>query len=313
MKTWQVTSQDTQAGLVKWADGLYEAFVQLEPVLTTKDGFYGQIKQRSLPELDVSLVTSNGHEIRRLRSHINNRAADLLFVNILSRGRSQVCQRDAVEASPMDVSIVDTRQPYTIRHDVPFQLMSVAVPTDWICPQATKYHALHRTAAGRELSSVIWSIAKMLLNSEEDHGDFASRLASQMRHSLSLLPQVDRDDDASRTSVDILKSYLRRHYNQPDLRADQLAAHFNISVRRVHQLFEPTAFTVSEYINEIRLTCAADLLKGGPDLWQTISDVAWRVGYADPSYFSRRFKRRFGCTPRCYAQMHQPASIARLS
>ncbi|ABD56892.1 helix-turn-helix domain-containing protein [Jannaschia sp. CCS1] len=313
MKTWQVTSNDPHEGLTKWADGLDEAFVQLEPVATTGDGFYGHIQQTSTAELDVSVVTSTGHEIRRLDRHIRHRSADLLYVNILGRGRSEVSQRDTVVAAPMDVSIVDPRAPYSIRQEAPFQLVSIAVPPDWVEREARHCHFLSRTAAGRELSSVVWGLAKMLLAIKPDQDGLATSLAQQIHHSLALLPEMAGSDATPRVSVAMLQSYVQRHFSQPDLRAEHLARQFGISVRRVHQLFEPTGHTVSEFINDLRLARAADCLGDAALARRTISEIAWQVGYSDPSYFTRRFKRRYGCSPRAYRAAHHPAPIARLS
>lgn len=309
MKTWRVTSPDTQEGLTKWADGLDEAFVQLQPVATCGSGFFGQIRQVSTKELNVSLVTSSGHEIQRHRQHIRSRSPEIAFVNILSRGRSRVTQSEVFEAAPMDVSIVDTRRPYAIRQDDPFQLVSIAVPTDWIDPDTAPYHPLGRTTAGRELSGIIWGLAKMLLSAGPAQADMSSPLATQLRHSLAMLPRMATEVPEHRASVDLLQSYVKRHLDQPDLRAETLARHFGISVRRVHQLFEPTGQSVSEFVNDVRLTKAAALL-GEAGTQTLVSDIAWRVGYADPSYFTRRFKRRFGCTPRSYAADRHSAAIA---
>ena len=301
MKTWRVTSQDTQEGLTRWADGLDEAFVRLQACPTCESGFNGQIRQVSTGALDVSLVTCTGHEIRRLDEHIRSRAPDVAFVNILSRGRSKVTQGRSFEAAPMDLSIVDTRQPYAIRQDEAFQLVSLAVPTGWIGAGTAAYHPLGRSAAGRELSGIIWGLAQMLLRSGSHAGGMTPVLTEQLRHCLTLLPRMAQEMPERRATVDLLQSYVERHLDQPDLRAETLARHFGVSVRRVHQLFEPTGQSVSAFINEVRLTRAAALLEAGGK-GTLVADVAWQVGYADPSYFIRRFRRRFGCTPRGYAR-----------
>ncbi|GFE64936.1 helix-turn-helix domain-containing protein [Litoreibacter roseus] len=313
MKTWQVTSEDVQVGLSKWADGLQEAFVQLEPVATVQDGFFGQIRQVTAADLTVSMVTSNGHEVRRLPSHIRRRAGDTVFMNVLSRGRSFVTQSDLQEIAPMDISIVDTRAPFAIRHDSPFQLASIALPSDWVAADLVCHHALSRSAAGRELSSIIWSLAQAFLTASPENDQFRVSLVGQIQHSLALLSQIEKTEAAPHTAVEMLQSYVRRHLDHPELRAAQLAAHFGVSVRRVHQLFEPTGHTVSEFINDTRLSRAAELLVDPDAVHRSISDVAWKVGYGDPSYFTRRFRRRFGCSPRAYRRAAQPVPIARES
>ena len=55
-----------------------------------------------------------------------------------------------------------------------------------------------------------------------------------------------------------------------------------------------------EYLTEVRMKYAADLLRGcsGIPLWE----VGRRVGYQDESSFARAFKLRFGVSPRAYAK-----------
>lgn len=55
--------------------------------------------------------------------------------------------------------------------------------------------------------------------------------------------------------------------------------------------------SASEFIRNIRLKRAAELLRG-TDF--TVADVATKVGYADPNYFSRSFKEKYNVNPSDY-------------
>ena len=58
------------------------------------------------------------------------------------------------------------------------------------------------------------------------------------------------------------------------------------------------------YLLEARLRQAAYLL-GDADL--AVSEVARECGFADPLYFSRQFRRRFGASPRAYRRNRAPS------
>ncbi len=60
-----------------------------------------------------------------------------------------------------------------------------------------------------------------------------------------------------------------------------------------------TGFTISTYIQHRRLSKARILLKQADT---NISEVAWAVGFKDPKYFSRLFKREFGVSPREFVE-----------
>ena len=69
--------------------------------------------------------------------------------------------------------------------------------------------------------------------------------------------------------------------------------------RRVKEL---TGISVGEFIRNIRLQQAARLLSEG-DI--TVSQVAYAVGFANPTHFSAAFKRHFGVTPSEYMAKHK--------
>lgn len=58
-----------------------------------------------------------------------------------------------------------------------------------------------------------------------------------------------------------------------------------------------TGMTPSEYINQVRIAYAAQLLRGDE---HTIDDIVAQCGFDNSSYFYRLFRRQFGTTPRQY-------------
>lgn len=61
-----------------------------------------------------------------------------------------------------------------------------------------------------------------------------------------------------------------------------------------------TGKTVVEFITTIRMKEARRLMQGNPNI--LISEVAMRVGFNTPKYFSKCFKKEFGMYPREYAE-----------
>lgn len=62
--------------------------------------------------------------------------------------------------------------------------------------------------------------------------------------------------------------------------------------RGFRQLF---GSSVSEFVQAQRLEGARHLLLGGG---QTVTEIAYQLGYAHPQHFHRAFKKYFGCTPK---------------
>lgn len=299
MKTWRVTSPDTADGLRRWRRGVSEAFVRLEPTETSSSGFFGQITQVETPDMAVSIVRSDGHSVHRLREHIRFAAPDVLFVNILRAGRSLVRQKSDYVAAPMDISVLDTRHAFSIQHDAPFELASIAVDANLLpAHQVAGHLPLSRSAAGREISFVMWGLARTMLELGEGKPDTARAIAAQFCAGLAVASEIGRESCDTHVTLDMLQSYIARSLSLPDLRASDLAQHFGLSVRRVHQLFEPSGQSVSDHVNAARLDAAADMLANPGLSHMPIGHIGTDVGYLDVSYFNRRFRRRFGCSPR---------------
>lgn len=92
--------------------------------------------------------------------------------------------------------------------------------------------------------------------------------------------------------------YIEEHYTDSDLSVDQIAAVFHISNSYFSRMFnEICKFSFPEYVNELRLTHSARLLRN-TDL--SIREVAERSGFSSVSYFGSRFKKKYGVSPSAY-------------
>ena len=56
-----------------------------------------------------------------------------------------------------------------------------------------------------------------------------------------------------------------------------------------------TGLSASHYIRSLRLNVAKKLLE---ETELNVSEVAYKVGFSSPSYFSQMFKEKFGFAPR---------------
>ncbi len=93
-----------------------------------------------------------------------------------------------------------------------------------------------------------------------------------------------------RRLVDIVK-YIRENLEK-DLSNKAIANIAFISEDYVGQFFKSlTGKNLQDYIENQRLERALILLRTQPD---NIQEIAHRVGFKDPAYFSRRFKMKFG-------------------
>jgi signal transduction histidine kinase/DNA-binding response OmpR family regulator/streptogramin lyase len=97
-----------------------------------------------------------------------------------------------------------------------------------------------------------------------------------------------------------LQAYVEANLSESKITVEELSAEVNLSRRQLYRnLKAETGFTPAEFIREIRLHNARRMLENGSK--QTISEVAYAVGFNTPSYFSKLFKKRYGRSPSEYS------------
>ncbi len=96
---------------------------------------------------------------------------------------------------------------------------------------------------------------------------------------------------------DVLRAELAR---DPSLSVDEVARRQGITPRYVQMLFEEQGTTFGEFVTERRLDVARGMLRSPRYAGWSIAGIAFEAGFKDLSHFNRRFRRRFGLTPRDY-------------
>jgi len=80
---------------------------------------------------------------------------------------------------------------------------------------------------------------------------------------------------------------------------ERLSAEVHLSPRQIRRrLKELTGQKYSEYLREIRMNTALEILESGKV--RLIKQVAYEIGMRDVKYFSRQFKSHFGKSPSAY-------------
>ena len=92
--------------------------------------------------------------------------------------------------------------------------------------------------------------------------------------------------------------YVANNFANPISVCD-IAQSVNLSRSRLYRLFmEHLSLSPIQYLTQFRIRQACVLLKKGG---LPIQSVAYSVGFDDPLYFSKVFKKEIGCSPRMYA------------
>ena len=114
------------------------------------------------------------------------------------------------------------------------------------------------------------------------------------------VPSESTSGESSRVQhhyINIVLKYVDEHYQQP-ISLERVAEVVGLNPVYLSYLFKKVKqVKFSEYINEVRLTKAEELLVNST---YKIGEIAEQVGYNDARYFSSLFKKRTGMSPNDY-------------
>ena len=94
------------------------------------------------------------------------------------------------------------------------------------------------------------------------------------------------------------RAWMEAHYSRP-VTLEEIASDLHVSAYYLSHVFsQESDFTLFSYLTGLRMKRAADLLLGGE---LNVSEVARAVGFEDPNYFSKVFKKHYGRPPSQFA------------
>jgi AraC-like DNA-binding protein len=169
---------------------------------------------------------------------------------------------------------------------------------------ATAIAAEHGTRAFRvgtrwaDLVSVLETMLVLERQAPSVEAPFMSATEGELSRLLALLVTSSAAGGA-RLSESALRRYLVDHVAEP-LSLDKMAAHFRVS--RFHLSRRARAVlgtSLGHASRDAKLGLALALLDA-PTVDLSIAEIARRVGYQDPLYFSKVFRRALGKSPRDY-------------
>lgn len=99
----------------------------------------------------------------------------------------------------------------------------------------------------------------------------------------------------------LVKEYIQKNYAD-SITLDDIAQYVGKSKFYISRLFNQyESESLSEYINRVRIANAAQMIAQG----LSVCEIAYRLGFKEPTYFSKVFKRYMHVTPSQYAEQER--------
>ena len=120
---------------------------------------------------------------------------------------------------------------------------------------------------------------------------------------IDLSPQEIVITDKDEELIKKVMTWLEENVSDADVTVDQLAQYVGMGRTSMYNKVKGlTGKSPVELIQEFRLEKSKYYLRSGQ---YSVSETSYKVGFSDPGYFSRTFKKRYGITPADYTKQNK--------
>ncbi|MGN6714556.1 response regulator transcription factor [Anaerocolumna jejuensis] len=99
-----------------------------------------------------------------------------------------------------------------------------------------------------------------------------------------------------------ITAYIQEHFTEPDLSVTKLGLIFQLNVSYMGSVFKKTnGQSLLQYITFVRMEASRKLLMSNQ---YKVGEVAEKVGFTDVFYYSKRFKKMYGYSPKDFISLN---------
>jgi AraC-like DNA-binding protein len=296
-----------------WRDAVCNTFVRLECQPDRHAPLHGHIDACVLGDLHVSRVLSSPQQVKRTAARAAAADEAYVLLSVQLRGRTVVQQAGAQAVlTPGSLAFYDTTRPYTLTLPDDFEQIVLHLPhaaVEHAVPGGLNHMARVITPCNPFAQAIVAIAPQLLRLASSGQSALAERTAAAAQELIALALESLAAPaapaavaPAAGLVTDSLvwrgRDAIGRRLTDPLLAPGAVAVELGVSLRRLQEAFQQHGCTVADCIWDMRLEFARALLANSQAM--PIGDVADRSGFLDAAHFSRRFRQRYGITPREY-------------
>jgi len=283
-----------------------DTHVHLEkPKRKSFTGWVQPVSLCGLPALDLGC--SEMH-FERTRRHVQLGCDDYVVVLQLV-GDSVVFQNDrTIDLAPGDLALVNSTRPGQRVQRDHGRSFGFRLPRRLVVSHLGYEPQGGRSSRGMSAGRLIFQLAIEAIrnNNQAPTSSDAYMQLAICDLSCALFAEPDNELQSRHTEKLFAQvcSIIRDRFTDPDLSPSEVAAEARISLRYLQKLFTPKGTTCIHFIHSLRLDHAARLLhrRALIEARKPLNEIALACGFRDYTFFSRKFRERFGCVPSSYAE-----------
>jgi AraC-like DNA-binding protein len=299
-------NKDPQGRSSYWHEAISNSFFPLDMAFREEPSFSGDLKSWSLGMLSLSLLKCDAVLYKRHEHHLVTEREKNFLISIPEKAevRFKQSNRD-VHCAPGGFVMERGDAPYEFSHPGSNTLWVLKVPSSALRARVgpPERFAAFAFDATKGIGACFIDTVRSTAGRLDEMG--ASAHETVGRHIIDLLCLAIENDervlDSNLSSVRAAhlfraEQYIRNNLAKSDLQPQSAADACGISLRYLQRLFTDSGRSISEWIREQRLLmCDEELRRTNSP--HTISEIAYRWGFADQSQFSKHYRAHFGQSP----------------
>lgn len=308
VRVWDTAQVSAGEAFGYYREGICEAFMELAPEAETWRRRHFRARVKSVPFSGGALneVRATSHLVCRTRGEIARSPEECYYLNLQLDGECRIEQSGGeVVLRPGDLGIFDSGIPFRLEH----RSRPVLGVASYFVP---------KTLLDRRLGAGGSSVPK-LVSAHPLFGRLATDTAATLAQSHDFMTRLE-GSRLFETLVDLtalalggeagnlpatgrharyhaIRRLITENHHDPGFDVTACAARAGISKRYLQQLLAENGDSFRGLLMDERMRRAEAMLRAPDCAHLPVTEIAFRAGFSDLSYFNRVFRKRRDCSP----------------
>lgn len=290
-----------------WREIMSDVYYSVD-VVRPEAELRGRLREVDIENISVTRFDSDYQRVLRTRSKITEDPDDSYVFIMPQREKMYYSQAGRSGfVSEGDYILVSTSEFYELACPDGFINYTVKLPGPSLrrrIPNADD-HLCCRFPMNREMAQIALTLAtKAAATLSKAPTAHAAAIAGRIEDFIAMVIEceestaVGQEKRARFLLRQRISQDIRSRVQDPDLTPRDIADRVGISVSYLHRIFNEHGTTVSAYVMDQRLNLAYEKLANPSGLKLTIAEIAYSVGFKNPSHFCKAFATRYNMAPR---------------
>lgn len=290
-----------------WRQAICEIYLPVSCAAEQRNDYHGFVRETRFGAVTLTDTQSSPQSVARLSQHIASLEKDCYFVAIPQSGIVMVRQAGSLfTINAGKGAMLFANEPYNLSSPVKHRSFWVELPRQAFASRFVT--AAPPLVSSFSLAGGLGRIAVEFCTALATEGsaleaEYRAKLGEQFMDLLALAVsaeperQTADEENVRRARLRSVMAYIDTHLGDPNLSLAVIARRNGISLSYLHKLFRLTDMSASEWLRSRRLKRCYALLTSTQYATQSITEIAYSMGFSSSSHFSHLFRAEFGMRP----------------